>query len=578
MVFYPNKNVRGFLRILLSIGVILTITIVSSSNDRMQQHAAMRWDQVAIEGIKGARFAAPMAARAAATIHTCMYDAWAAYDEHAVGTQLRAALRRPASERTEANKERAISYAAYHALTDLFPADTESVFKPLMRQLGFDPTDNSTDIETPTGIGNVACAAVLEFRHHDKSNQLGDIPLIEAARMKPNAIGPYSDWTGYTPINPPATVPLRFPFTKPINPDHWQPLTYTDSNGSLVVQMFSGAQWPFITPFALSSPDEFREALTSCPPASQGVAASEPALSLQKGPISSASKLGASAAAFQGVGPLGPTLSSKQRGALAPEETPSSPCQQGPAKFGSPEYQQQADSLLALSANLSDRQKMLAEYWSDDPDSESPVVRWMRFAEFISERDHHSLDDDVKMFLALSNALLDASVASWDAKRSYDSVRPITAIAFLYQGKSIRGWGGSGKGTIEMDGAKWCPYQLSTYPSPPTPEYVSETSAFSAAAAQILQLSTASDRFGYSVTIPAGSSKIEPAHTPAAPLTLKWDTLTQAADDAGMSGRYGGIQFERGDLIGRKLGKLAADGAWEKVQVYFSGSLKADAH
>lgn len=83
------------------------------------------------------------------------------------------ALRRPGSERTLANKERAISYAAYRALTDVLPVNTESVYKPLMKQLGYDPNDNSTDIESPTGIGNVACAAVLEYRHHDKSNQLG---------------------------------------------------------------------------------------------------------------------------------------------------------------------------------------------------------------------------------------------------------------------------------------------------------------------------------------------------------------------------------------------------------------------
>jgi len=34
-----------------------------------------------------------------------------------------------------------------------------------------------TDIEIAAGIGNVACAAVLEFRHHDKSNQLGLLAL-----------------------------------------------------------------------------------------------------------------------------------------------------------------------------------------------------------------------------------------------------------------------------------------------------------------------------------------------------------------------------------------------------------------
>jgi len=40
-----------------------------------------------------------------------------------------------------------------------------------------DPSDHSTDIETAVGIGNVACAAVLEFRHRDKSNQLGDLAM-----------------------------------------------------------------------------------------------------------------------------------------------------------------------------------------------------------------------------------------------------------------------------------------------------------------------------------------------------------------------------------------------------------------
>jgi hypothetical protein len=45
-----------------------------------------------------------------------MYDAWAAYDEKAVGTRLGGSLRRPASERTKENKEKAIAYAAYRSL------------------------------------------------------------------------------------------------------------------------------------------------------------------------------------------------------------------------------------------------------------------------------------------------------------------------------------------------------------------------------------------------------------------------------------------------------------------------------
>ena len=195
------------------------------------------WNSATLEGIRDAKLGAPVVARALAIVHTCMYDAWAAYDERAVGTQLSGALRRPASERTLANKEQAISYAAYRALVDVLPVDTNSVYIPLMKQLGYDPSDNSTDIETPTGIGNVACAAVLEYRHHDKSNQLGDL-----------AQGPYSDWTGYASVNTPSPVPSRAP---PTDPNHWQPLTYVNSTGDLMAQRFVGAHWCYVTPFAL---------------------------------------------------------------------------------------------------------------------------------------------------------------------------------------------------------------------------------------------------------------------------------------------------------------------------------------
>jgi hypothetical protein len=121
----------------------------------------------------------------------------AAYDERAVGTHW-GALRRPASERRLSNKEQPISYAAYRALVHVLPVDTNSVYVLLMKQFGYDPSDDSTDIEPPTGIGNVACAAVLEFRQHDKSDQLGDL-----------AQGAYSDWTGYPAVNTPSPVPAR---------------------------------------------------------------------------------------------------------------------------------------------------------------------------------------------------------------------------------------------------------------------------------------------------------------------------------------------------------------------------------
>jgi hypothetical protein len=131
------------------------------------------------------------------------------------------------------------------------PVDRNSVYVPLMKRLGYDPNDAAIDIETPTGIGNVACAAVLEFRHHDKSNQLGDL-----------AQGPYTDWTGYTPANKPSPIPAQAP---PSDPNRWQPLTYINATGDMMSQRFVGAQWSEVTPFALTKGDQFRGSLP--PPA-----------------------------------------------------------------------------------------------------------------------------------------------------------------------------------------------------------------------------------------------------------------------------------------------------------------------
>src|SRR2546430_4811079 len=116
-----------------------------------------------------------MVGRALAVVQACEYDAWAAYDGKAVGTIFGDTLLRPKSERTLVNKTEAISFGAYRAAVDLFPGDA-ALFASVLRSQGYDPNDGSTDVRRPDGIGNVACTGVLNFRHHDGSNQLGDEP------------------------------------------------------------------------------------------------------------------------------------------------------------------------------------------------------------------------------------------------------------------------------------------------------------------------------------------------------------------------------------------------------------------
>src|SRR5919206_2291255 len=59
----------------------------------------LRWNDVLLQAVRGSKLGPPMVARALAIAHTCMYDAWAAYDDRAVGTRLGGVFRRPPRER-----------------------------------------------------------------------------------------------------------------------------------------------------------------------------------------------------------------------------------------------------------------------------------------------------------------------------------------------------------------------------------------------------------------------------------------------------------------------------------------------
>jgi len=460
------------------------------------------WNEAFLQGVRESKLGPPMVARALAIAHTCMYDAWVAYDHKAVGTRLGRALRLPPPDCTLANREQAISFAAYRAAVDLFPRSTTTVFDPLMRSLGFDGADLSTDRATPTGVGNIAALAVLDFHHTDGANQLGDI-------LGGTPGVPYADYTGYASVNDPMDIRLPFDPTTVHDPNVWQPLRYVDGGGNVVTPGFVGAQWQHVSTFAITP--------------------------------------------------------GSQRSTM------------GPARFGSAEYVAQARALLDISAGLTDEQKMIAEYWADGPHSELPPGHWNLIAQFVSRRDHHGLhsrgvEQDVKLFFALTNAIADAGCCAWDNKRAFNSVRPITAIRTLFAGQSVRAWAGPGQGARTMDGAAWFPYQPTTFPTPPFPEYSSGHSNFSAAGAEILRLFTGSDRFGGSTVLAAGSSKVEPGTVPSTDITLSWATFSDAANQAGLSRRYGGIHFEQGDLDARATGRIAARMAWDKARSYWEGA------
>lgn len=232
-------------------------------------------------------------------------------------------------------------------------------------------------------------------------------------------------------------------------------------------------------------------------------------------------------------------------------------------------FLEQARHVVEVQAALTVEQKVVAEYWADGPSSELPPGHWTEFAAFVAERDALDLTASVKLYFALANAILDASIATWECKRHYDYARPVTTIRHLYRGQRIRGWGGPGRGTQEILGESWRPFQVDSFPTPPFAEYTSGHSAFSMAAATVLKRYTGSDSFGLFYQQPE-PLRADPSE-PAVGVVLHWPTFTSAANEAGFSRLYGGIHFYEGNVVGLDMGRKCGDLAYTRAQNLWNG-------
>jgi hypothetical protein len=222
---------------------------------RAGDNVVLKWDEQALSAIRAypAQTGPTVSARTIAVVHTAMYDAWAAYDQTAVGFTPGAPV--VPSAGTAAERDEAMSYAAYRVLADLFPPgsfpDKGAYATPdaLLGAQGYDPANTTEDPAAPAGVGNLAAKAVIAYRHADGSNQLGG----------------YQDTTGYTATNRWDQVVDRW---------SWQPLCVLTPAGiaagatpfptqctapNYTVQKPLTPQWPTIKPFG-------PEAATGYPP------------------------------------------------------------------------------------------------------------------------------------------------------------------------------------------------------------------------------------------------------------------------------------------------------------------------
>jgi membrane-associated phospholipid phosphatase len=175
-----------------------------------------------------------------------------------------------------------------------------------------------------------------------------------------------------------------------------------------------------------------------------------------------------------------------------------------PPVYGSLAFTVALLEVYLVSKNLTPEQKQIATFWADGPGTATPAGHWNRFAIDLVATTGWSARRTARLFAALNTGQADAFIACWDAKYTYWSLRPITAIRRL------------------IDPA-WSSYIV----TPPFPSYVS----------------------GHSTTSGAASAALA-AFFPASAAQLR-----AMAEEAAVSRLYGGIHFSSDNSAGLTLGR-----------------------
>lgn len=229
-------------------------------------------------------------------------------------------------------------------------------------------------------------------------------------------------------------------------------------------------------------------------------------------------------------------------------------------------YKQQVDEVLNASANMTDRQKMIAELFDDK-------IRSLGFsALFASIANGLSLEEFVWYDFVTNLAAFDAGIAIWQEKERYDAVRPFTAIRVIYGDTKVTAWGGPGRGTVtDLPASEWRSY----LPVADHPEYPSGSAAFCAAHAEASRRFFNSDNLNWSFPVPQGSSRIEPGVTPQADINIGWATWTEFEQECGQSRFWAGVHFPASIPAGAAVGRQVGVTAYSFLMAHINGTAPA---
>lgn len=530
-----------------------------------QQSLARQWNEVLLEAIRN-DFARPTV-HARNLFHTSvlLYDAWAIYSTEAAtyfmgneigGYRCSWGPVAPVADIREAQEE-AMSYAVYRLLKHRFqlsPGADETLQRcdDLMAALGYDTNETSTDYINgpPAAVGNYLAQCMIQFGLQDGSN--------EGLRYQNRF---------YQPVNPPLVI------LDPGNPDitdmnRWQPLTldvFIDQAGNQIpfnTPEFLSPEWGTVTPFALTTDDLTIHQRDGNEYYAYHDPGSPPQLDTTAGMGESdqyrwgfelvsvwSSQLDPGDGVMWDISPAAIGNISELPTTDAEIQAFYNLLDGGDASTGHTMNPITGQPYESQMVPRGDYGRVLAEFWADGPDSETPPGHWFVLLNYVNDHpllekrfkgEGDIVDDlewDVKSYFILGGAMHDVAITAWGIKGWYDYIRPVSAIRGMAElgqstspglpgyhpggislidgyielvemGDPLAGSSNENVGKVKLYAWKgpayindpdtdvagvdwilaenWWPYQRPSFVTPPFAGYISGHSTYSRAAAEIL--------------------------------------------------------------------------------------------
>ncbi|MDB4712227.1 vanadium-dependent haloperoxidase [Verrucomicrobiales bacterium] len=407
----------------------LTLVIVFYPLISQSDSVARKWNEQNLNAIRLDVPHPPVHARNLFHVSVAMWDAWAAFDNVGVGYLHNELAVVPDVESDgvdsidiERARKEAISFAAYRVLMSRYQnsvgADvTKDALINQMVTLGYDESNNSTEGNSPAALGNRIANTVLSFSWNDGAGEAEN----------------YVDLT-YVPENDP--LPLdepKFTLLTTSDPSRWQPLAFGDfaltQNGieTDLIQTFQGSQWLMVRPFALrrQSPSGLYD--DPGPPPVLGASGDQKFKENINQIILYSSWLDPRDQVEMNISPQ--VYANNTLGRMDGEGHGNNPVT--------------GDTYPDNKVLRADYGRVIAEFWADGPDSETPPGHWNVVANEVTNHPKmirriegrgpvvNDLEWDVKCYFAMNGAQHDAATAAWTCKRIYDYGRPISMCRYM---------------------------------------------------------------------------------------------------------------------------------------------------